>query len=321
MKKVENARWFKKDIGVFVVGFECGTVGMAEFFSYIFKRRMMAKVKRYDPKDKKTPFMIKGLLLFLLPLPLFFAIPLSLSASNMRGFIVNSTAFVLFILSAVIARRGFYIEKEYNRRKIAKAPKIKYKMLALIIFCIAVFITSYFGVQNSLFLSIAYVIVGFFGFYLSYGIDPVYDKVSFVSIGVTPEEVIKALEEAEKKIEAIDDARVSIYNLELNKRLKSIVKEAKKVLDMIEENPNDLYRARKFLVVYLDGAKRVTQGYAKAHKDDEKSDKELEDKFKNVLETIEKTFKEQQDKLKENSLDNLDTQIEVLKKQMKYEGV
>ena len=281
----------------------------------------MAKVKRYDPKDKKPSFMIKGLLLFLLPLPIFFAIPISLSASNIKGFVVNSIAFVLFILSAVIARKGFFLEREYNRRKIAKAPKIKYKMLALIIFCSAVFITSYFGVQNSFILSIAYTIAGFFGFYLSYGIDPIYDKVSFVSIGVTAEEVIKALQEAEKKIDAIDDARVSIYNLELNKRLRSIIKEAKKVLNMIEENPNDLYRARKFLVVYLDGAKRVVEGYAKAHKDEENKDKELEDKFTNILETIEKTFKEQQVKLRENSLDNLDTQIEVLRKQMKYEGV
>jgi len=136
----------------------------------------------------------------------------------------------------------------------------------------------------------------------------------------TPEEVIEALNEAEKKIEAIEDARVSIYNFELNQRLRDIVKEAKGVLKLIEENPNDLYRARKFLVVYLDGAKRVIEGYAKTKKEGDEN-RELEEKFRKILDTIENNFKQQRQKLKENAIENLDVQIEVLKKQMKYEGV
>ncbi len=281
----------------------------------------MAKVKRYDPINKKPNFTIRGILLFLLPLPLFFAIPLSLSAGNIKAFIVNSISFALFILAAILTRKGILLEKEFQKRKIAKAPKIKYKTLGLTIFTTAVFITSYFGADNSLFVSIGYAIAGFFGFYLSYGIDPFHDKISGISVGVNPERVIEAIKEAEEKIEAIDNARVGIYNYELNQRLKSIIKEAKKVLDMIEENPNDLYRARKFLVVYLDGAKRVVEGYVKNKKDNKENPKELEEKFRKLLDTIETTFKEQQQKLKENSLEDLDIQIEVLRKQMKYEGV
>ena len=280
----------------------------------------MAKVKRYDVGDKKPPLMIKGLLLFLLPLPLFFAIPLSLSAGNMKAFFVNSLAFFLFISSAVIARKGFLAEREYKRRKIAKAPKIKYKTISLIIFTIAVFVTSKWGAENSFLVSMGYAIAGFFGFYLYYGVDPLKDKIQNISLSVTPEEVIEALNEAEKKIEAIEDARVSIYNFELNQRLRDIVKEAKGVLKLIEENPNDLYRARKFLVVYLDGAKRVIEGYAKTKKEGDEN-RELEEKFRKILDTIENNFKQQRQKLKENAIENLDVQIEVLKKQMKYEGV
>jgi len=209
---------------------------------------------------------------------------------------------------------------EYKRRKIAKAPKIKYKTISLIIFTIAVFITSRWGAGNSFLVSVGYAIAGFFGFYLYYGVDPLKDKIQNVSLSVTPEEVIEALNEAEKKIEAIEDARVSIYNLELNKRLRDIVKEAKGVLKLIEENPNDLYRARKFLVVYLDGAKRVIEGYAKTKKEGDEN-RELEEKFRKILDTIENNFKQQRQKLKENAIENLDVQIEVLKKQMKYEGV
>jgi len=48
---------------------------------------------------------------------------------------------------------------------------------------------------------------------------------------------------------------------------------------------------------------------------------ELEDNFRNVLETIETVIGEQKGKLLENNLTELDVQIEVLQLQLEKEGV
>ncbi|HAO32370.1 MAG TPA: hypothetical protein DCQ84_05350, partial [Candidatus Competibacteraceae bacterium] len=101
--------------------------------------------------------------------------------------------------------------------------------------------------------------------------------------------------------------------------LRRIVGQARQILTMLEEDPRDLRRARKFLNVYLDGAKQVTEGYAKTH--GRLNTPELENNFRQVLATIEEVFGEQRQKLLEADLTDLDVQIEVLTTQLKREGV
>ena len=48
---------------------------------------------------------------------------------------------------------------------------------------------------------------------------------------------------------------------------------------------------------------------------------ELEQNFRNLLDSIETVFKEQKDKLLEEDLFDLDVQMEVLATQLKHEGV
>jgi len=80
----------------------------------------------------------------------------------------------------------------------------------------------------------------------------------------------------------------------------------REITDIVEDDPRDLRRARKFLRTYLDGAQRVTEGYANTHKYGDNG--ELENNFRNVLDTIETVIE-------------LDVQIEVLQMQLEKEGV
>jgi hypothetical protein len=71
--------------------------------------------------------------------------------------------------------------------------------------------------------------------------------------------------------------------------------------------------------VYLEGAEQVTQGYAATHRLADFS--ELEQSFRSVLVTIEEVFGEQQKRLLDADLLDLDVKIEVLHKQLKREGI
>ena len=121
------------------------------------------------------------------------------------------------------------------------------------------------------------------------------------------------------KCTAIEQASKEIKNVEFKDRLRRIVREARAILDTIEEDPTDARRARKFLKVYLDGAKQVTEGYVKAHRND--ANPVLEDNFRRVLTTIETVIATQQEKLRENNVSELDVNIEVLQLQIEKEGV
>ena len=281
----------------------------------------MTKTKRYQPsKDIKKPFFIKGILLYILSLPILLTLFIALLNGSFQGIITNGIAYALFILGAVIARKGFLLEFEYNESILAKAPKIKYKSISAIIITIATFFTSYMATDNGLFLSILLAIVSFIGFYLYYGLDPREDKVGELNIGVSAEEVIRITGLAKDKIADIKKLKTSINDPQISKELDSIIKETENIIQSVEESPNDLSRARKFFNVYLDRTQKITKEY-EVNLLKENIDQKMRTNYIHLLETVEKTIHEQKEKLNEDDITRLDVQIEALTKQIKNEGV
>ena len=282
----------------------------------------MTTVKRYEPALHQVNYGLKGILLYLLPLPVLVTALISLMLGAVMDTLVTGAAFAAYIVGAAIARQGFRLQGEYERRKIARAPSTPYKTIA------ALFISITSGVLNwwmsdyeiaSIPEDVLIAAATFLGFALYYGLDPRKDKAGKLSIGVTIEEVLDALDAANGKIDAIEQARRHINNPEFNARLQRITNKAREVLDSIEEDPTRLSRARKFLKVYLDGTQRVTEGYARTHQGQPPA--ALETNFSRVLDSLEQTFTEQQTKLLEDEHFDLDVQIEVLETQLKREGV
>lgn len=282
----------------------------------------MASAQRYDETLHTVRYGLKGILLFLLPLPLLITVIASLLRGRVMDTLVTGGIFAVYLIAASIARHGFKLQGEYERRKLARAPSTPYKTIA------ALFIggasaaldwwTSSFAF-GSLLGSVLVGAAAFLGFALYYGLDPRKDKTGTLSLGVSLEEVLDALNAANVKIDAIDAARRNIHNPEFNSRLQRITDKAREVIASIEDDPARLDRARKFLKVYLDGTQRVTEGYARTHQG--QTPAALETNFSRVLDSIEQTFTEQQTKLLADNTFDLDVQIEVLETQLKREGV
>lgn len=156
-------------------------------------------------------------------------------------------------------------------------------------------------------------------FILLYGLDPSRQAAVAQSRDANVQQVGAALQQAEQKILAIEQACGRIDPPELRQRLTRISALARDVLAEIARDPGDLRRARKFLNTYLDGAQRVVGGYAEAHANGRAP--LLEENFRRVLVTIEEVFAQQHQRLLENDLRDLDVQMEVLEAQLKREGL
>lgn len=282
----------------------------------------MSAAKRYDPALHQIRYGIKGILLFLLPLPVLITAIASMLRGAVFDTLVTGGAFALYMIGALVARQGFHLEGEYERRKIARAPTTPFKTIGAILISSATGVLNWWtesfalsGIPESVLVAV----IAFLGFALYYGLDPRKDKAGGISLGVTIDEVLDALEAANIKIDAIEQARRNINNPEFNARLKRITDKAREVVTSIEEDPTRLARARKFLKVYLDGTQRVTEGYARTHQDSKPV--ALETNFSRVLDSLEQTFNEQHQRLLEDKHFDLDVQIEVLETQLKREGV
>lgn len=276
--------------------------------------------KKYDPDNPVRMPTARGFLLYLLPMPMLFLALWRMLGGNSTSALGFALCFALCMLAATMVRKGLAIEQEAKRRKIVRrSSTVPYKAIGAGVVGIAIFIGALLGAKITLFSSLLLGVAAGVGAVLTYGTDPFRSAPDMPAVGVTSEEVIEILDEADQKILAIEAARDRIHNVEMKDRLKNIVKGVREITDIVEDDPRDLRRARKFLRTYLDGAQRVTEGYADTHKYGDNG--ELEDNFRNVLQTIETVIEEQKGKLLENNLTELDVQIEVLQMQLEKEGV
>ena len=274
----------------------------------------------YDHKKHKVRWPGRAYLLYLLAMPLVPALIVVIFMGSLPKLLAYGGAFAAFVLAARFMRKGLVAEGNFLKSKVAKAPRTPLKTLGSIFTGIGTFVCSWLAIGHSLPFAAVIATLAFVGCMLFYGRDPVGSKFSNLGgHGYTTEEIITTLDEAKSKIFGIELARRDIHNPELSQRLRRIVARAKKILGVIEDDPGDIRRARKFLNVYLDGARQVTEGYAHTHRSGHSG--ELDENFRNVLQTIEGVFDEQHQKLIAHDKLDLDVQIEVLSTQLKKEGV
>ena len=262
----------------------------------------------------------RGLLLYFLPLPLLPALFVSLLRGEAKLAVANLGALFLLLLGAGLNRRGLANEREYEEQAKAKAPWPPWKMIGGVCIGAGVGIISWMSVGNGLFFSLIIALLALLGLFLSYDLDPLRDKGMVVrSSGFGDSEIGRILAEAEAKIAAIETASAQLGNQALRSRLGRITAIGRNILSELERDPDDLRLARKFLTVYLDSTRKVTEGYATTM--NRANSNELEHRFSTVLVTIEEVFGEQHKKMLANDVLDLDVQMEVLEKRLRQEGI
>jgi hypothetical protein len=270
-------------------------------------------------KRKPRPFAAAGFWLGLIAASLLPTALLALWQGKIGLMTKAAAAFLLLLTAAWLTRRGKVLEADYQRRSLAVAPP-PLRMAAMLLTALAALVISW-GLTGLYEFPVPLVFAGLaaLGYYLYYGLDPRREKITEKLGGYSTEELSDIIRLAESKLTVIEDQGRKLISRELAERLDNIVSSAREVIDLLEKNPRDLRRASKFLNVYLDGARQVTEGYATMHAHAESGI--LDKNFREVLITIENTFKEQKRKLLSHEVLDLDIQIEVLKKQMEEEGV
>jgi len=269
----------------------------------------------------RRPLTLKGTFLFVLPLPMLLAALLALGRGRLGAFTVDAAGFALFLAAAYLTRRGIQLSRQpptrqYGGRRRADVPL---QNLGGGLLAVTTGLCAFVAVGYGAAISLAFGAVAALGFHLLYGFIAPEPKQASFDRSAADRKVAAALDEAEQRIMAIEEVSRAIGNAELRGRLERIAGRGRQVLDRIAERPQSMRRARKFLTVYLEGTRQVCEGYARTHQAAES--RELEQNFRNVLSTIEEVFAEQEKKLLETDVMDLDVQIEVLHTQLKREGI
>jgi 5-bromo-4-chloroindolyl phosphate hydrolysis protein len=276
----------------------------------------MSKVKRYAPKlDKDNSIKaMKTSFPYVFLAPMFMAVVISLITLEIKDFIANLIAFGMFFGTAKANSIGLKQEFEYYSKKLTKAPKTPYKLIAGVGLGVSTFFSAYVAGGLGLVVSIFLGSVSSIGYFLHYGFDPRVDKLENIG-DISAEFVLETLSTARGKLKSIEEDMGRIEDNLLNSKLKVATDKAYEIVRNIEDDPKDIRVARKFLIVYIDGIKRVTKSYVEMKESDITDD--TKERLYALLGDVEKRFDREIERLKKNNQFNLDVHIDVLQEQIK----
>ena len=251
-------------------------------------------------------------LLFVAPLPLVFSF-----GSGPTTLAVSLAALGMLLLAAWLTREGLKAEDAYNARTIAKRPALPRKMVASALIggglAMASFLTS--GIIGA-------AVIGLIGavlHVLAFGLDPLRDKGAEGIDQFQQDRVARVVDEAEKHLGTMARAIEDLKDRGLERRLESFQATARKMFRTVEEDPRDLTAARKFLGVYLMGARDATLKFADLYgRQPEPADRE---KYLALLDDLEGNFVAKTDKLMNDNRTDMDIEIKVLRDRLAREGV
>ncbi|PIB24199.1 hypothetical protein BFP76_02920 [Amylibacter kogurei] len=282
---------------------------------------------KYSPTAQTNKFRgrktyqsnIRTKILFLAPMPLLFAAIGELRAGDAIGMLSELGAFAILILAAWLLRDGLDAEQAYHARKIARPPAIPRKIFASVLTALGVGAASYFGWKQGILPSIIFAAIAGGAHTFSFGIDPLRKKGMEGVNEFDAQRVAKAVEKAEKLVAETLAASKRIGDRQIEGRVEALASAARDMFRTVEEDPRDLTTARKFMSIYLKGARDATVKFADFFS--KTKDENARQDYKDLLSDLERSFDAQRETMLLDNRTDLDVEIEVLRDRLKQEGL
>ena len=252
-------------------------------------------------------------LLFLLPLPLAVR---AFFIGTATGLVMTLAGLGVLLLGAWLTREGLIAQEAYEARKIARRPAMPRKIVGAL--CTGLGLALAIAAAGSLTTAILLGALGTVLHLFAFGFDPMTSK-GMEGIDVFQQDrVARAVDEAERHLAAMSDAVARAADRNVEARVERFQNTAREMFRTVEEDPRDLSASRRYLGVYLLGAKDAAIKYADIAT--RATDDEAKFKFLALLDDLESTFSAKTRKLLLDDKADLDIEIEVLTDRLNAEN-
>ena len=239
------------------------------------------------------------------------------------GLSIALIAAAVLTLAAWLLREGLRAQAAYDARKVARRPAFPRKMAASVLTGIGVTLAAYKGEHSlpdpSLIAPFLYGIAALVLHSVSFGFDPLKNKGMEGVDTFQQDRVARVVDEAEKHLRAMSDAIVRAGDRKIEARVETFQKTARDLIRTVEEDPRDLTAARKYLVVYLQGARDATIKFADVYS--RTRDPKARADYVALLDDLDQNFAARTRKSLLDDRSDMTVEIEVLRDRLKREGV
>lgn len=248
------------------------------------------------------------------------ALPFAMTAffQDPVGLAIDLTAFAVLILAAWLTRDGVRAHQAYDSRKIARRPAIPRKLFGSALTAGGLFLGGYVP-GASLVNPVVFAVAGGLLHLFAFGPDPLKDKGMAGVDTFQTDRVARAVQEGEAYLTAMKDAVLRARDPAMERRVDVFAATARKMFRMVESDPRDLTAARKYLTLYLMGARDATVKFADIYA--RNRDAAARADYEALLSDLEANFAGQTKALLADDRTDLTIEIEVLRERLQREGV
>ncbi|SDW51135.1 5-bromo-4-chloroindolyl phosphate hydrolysis family protein [Roseicitreum antarcticum] len=274
-----------------------------------------------DSRGKAAPLPAKRLhpvgarvnFLFIVPL----AFVLRGFFSDTMGLALNLSAFGVLMLAAWLTRDGVIAHAAYDDRQIARRPAIPRKIFGAVLTGAGLGVAAL--ASGSLVSAAIFAVIGAVLHGIAFGPDPLRDKGMEGVDQFQNDRVTRAVEEAENHLTDMADAIRRAKDRALVARIEAFSSNVRQLFRAIEDDPRRLSGARRYLGVYLVGARDATLKFADLYARTRDTDARAD--YVALLDDLEANFNHRRQTLLTDDRQALDIEMEVLRERLQREGL
>ena len=224
----------------------------------------------------------------------------------------------LLSLAAWLTRDGMRAQAAFDARKVARKPALPRKIIGAVLTGCGIALASLMN-DGSTLAAVLYGIVAGGLHITAFGLDPLRDKRREGIDTFQQDRVARVVDEAEAHLASMRDHIASVRDRHLDNRVEQFQAAARRMIRTVEEDPRDLTGARKFLGVYLMGARDAAVKFADLYK--RKRDEDARADFEALLTDLEQNFAARTEKMLLDDRSDMDIEIKVLRDRLQREGL
>ena len=253
---------------------------------------------------------------------LFFILPLAVMFTaffqTVTAMATDLAGGAVLLLAAWLTRDGVRAEDAFNERKVARRPAIPRKMFAAVLTAAGTGLLV-FGGQWDIAPAIIVGIVAGALHVASFGLDPMRDKGLEGADRLQTERIARKIDEAEKVLDQMTDAIKRARDRQLESRVDAFEMTVRQMFRQVEADPRDLAPARRYLGVYLQGARDATMQFVDLY--GRNRDPQIRTDYIAFLDDLETNFAARNAAMLTDDRTNFDVEIEVLQDRLKRENL
>lgn len=238
--------------------------------------------------------------------------------SGAAGLALGVISAAILALSAWLMRDGLRAEAAYNARKVARRPGIPRKLGSSVLAGLGIAIAAY-KVEPGLVAPALFGAVTTALHVFSFGIDPMKDKGMEGIDQHQTDRVARAVDKAESYLAAMTSAINRAGDRAAEARVERFQASVREMLRTVENDPRDLTAARKYMTVYLMGARDATIKFADIYGHSRNAKARTD--YMMLLTDLEDNFIAKTRTLLQDDNTDLEVEISVLRDRLQQEGI